>query len=298
MAAQNKPGYGIAAAGGVVWREAGPGQVEVALIHRNRYDDWTLPKGKLKPGETELLGAVREVGEEIGSRVAVQRRLGRGGYRVGRESKSVAFWTMQHRGGRFRPGREVDRMQWIEPVSARTLLSYPLDVDMLDHFADTPVPDSVVVIVRHAKAGRRADWSDDDRLRPLEQDGRRQARRLSRLLPCFAPELILSADRARCTQTMEPTAQLLGLPIGIRSLLSDEAVLDDAEPALEEIRTLAKAEPSSIVCSQGKAIPILVSAMAPVDAAESYVARKAGIWVLSFADGIAVAADYYEDAAR
>jgi 8-oxo-dGTP pyrophosphatase MutT (NUDIX family) len=99
--APNRSGYGIAAAGGVVWRDAGQGRVEVAIIHRNRYDDWTLPKGKLEPGETELLAAVREVGEEIGSRVAVQRRLGRGGYRVGRESRSVAFWSMQHRGGNF-----------------------------------------------------------------------------------------------------------------------------------------------------------------------------------------------------
>ena len=182
MDAPNRSGYGIAAAGGVVWRDAGQGRVDVAIIHRNRYDDWTLPKGKLRPGETELLAAVREVGEEIGSRVAVQRRLGRGGYRVGRVSKSVAFWSMHHRGGHFETSQEVDRMRWVDPGRARDLLSYPLDGEMLDRFAETPVPDSVLVLVRHAKAGKRANWPGEDSQRPLDNDGRRQARRLARLL--------------------------------------------------------------------------------------------------------------------
>jgi 8-oxo-dGTP diphosphatase len=296
VAAQSRPRYGIAAAGGVVWRDAGQGRVEVALIHRNRYDDWTLPKGKLKSGETELLGAVREVGEEIGARVAVQRRLGRGGYRVGRESKSVAFWTMHHRGGRFRPSREVDRMRWLDPDEARRALSYPLDRDMLDRFAGTPVPDSVVVIVRHAKAGKRADWTGEDDLRPLDRDGERQARRLARLLPCFAPEQIISASRTRCVQTVEPTSTLLGLPIEIRPSLTDEAFLADRTPALDEVRDLAKTEPSTVLCSQGKAIPAALEVLAPPDTAESYLTRKAAMWVLSFADGVCVAADYYEDA--
>jgi phosphohistidine phosphatase SixA/8-oxo-dGTP pyrophosphatase MutT (NUDIX family) len=296
--APNRSGYSIAAAGGLVWRDAGRGRVEVAIIHRNRYDDWTLPKGKLKPGETELLGAVREVGEEIGSRVAVQRRLGRGGYRVGRESKSVAFWSMQHRGGQFQPGPEVDRMRWATPGRARDVLSYPLDREMLDRFAETPVPDSVVVVLRHAKAGKRVDWSGDDLLRPLDSEGRRQARRLVRLLPCFAPEQIVSADRVRCVQTVEPTAELLGLPIEIRPAFSDESYLADPDRARDELLELAKTEPSTVLCSQGEAIPALLEAVAPRDAAESFLTRKAAIWVLSFADGIPVAADYYEDALR
>jgi 8-oxo-(d)GTP phosphatase len=296
--AQNRSGYGIAAAGGLVWRDAGRGRVEVAVIHRNRYDDWSLPKGKLKPGETELLGAVREVGEEIGSRVAVQRRLGRGGYRVARESKSVAFWSMQHRGGQFQSGQEVDRMRWVDPGRAGDLLSYPLDREMLGRFAETPVPDSVVIVLRHAKAGKRVDWSGDDTLRPLESEGRRQSRRLARLLPCFAPEQIVSADRVRCVQTVEPTAEFLGLPIEIRPAFSDEAYSAEPDRAVNDLLELVKAEPSTVLCSQGEAIPALLEAVAPRDAAESFLTRKAAMWVLSFADSIAVAADYYEDAVR
>jgi phosphohistidine phosphatase SixA/ADP-ribose pyrophosphatase YjhB (NUDIX family) len=296
--APNRSGYGIAAAGGVVWRDAGQGRVEVAIIHRNRYDDWTLPKGKLEPGETELLAAVREVGEEIGSRVAVQRRLGRGGYRVGRESKSVAFWSMHHRGGHFEASQEVDRMRWVDPGPARDLLSYPLDREMLDRFADTPVPDSVLVLVRHARAGKRANWPGEDSRRPLDNDGRRQARRLARLLPCFAPEQIASADRVRCVQTVEPTAEFLGLPIEIRPAFSDESYQADPVRALDELRELIKAEASTVLCSQGEAIPALLDVVAPRGVAESFVTRKAATWVVSFADGVSVAADYYEDAVR
>jgi 8-oxo-dGTP diphosphatase len=294
----SRPGYGVAAAGGVVWRDAGRAQVEVAIAYRNRYDDWTLPKGRLKPGETELLAAVREVGEETGSRVAVQRRLGRGGYRVGRQSKSVAFWVMQHRGGHFEGGQEIDRMRWLDPARARDLLSYPLDREMLDRFAATPVPDSVVAVVRHAKAGKRADWPGDDDRRPLDNEGHRQARRLARLLPCFVPEQIISADRVRCVQTVEPTAELLGLPIEIRPVFADEAYQADPVRALDELGELAKSEPSTVLCSQGEAIPALLELVAPRDAADSFATKKAAMWVVSFADGISVAADYYEDAVR
>ena len=91
----------IAAAGGVVWRDAGQGRVEspssTAALRR-----LVAAQGQARPGETELLAAVREVGEEIGSRVAVPRRLGRVGYRVGRVTKSVTYWSMHHRGGAFR----------------------------------------------------------------------------------------------------------------------------------------------------------------------------------------------------
>ena len=292
-------GYGIAAAGGVVWRDAGQGRVDVAIIHRNRYDDWTLPKGKLRPGETELLAAVREVGEEIGSRVAVQRRLGRGGYRVGRVSKSVAFWSMHHRGGHFEASQEVDRMRWVDPGRARDLLSYPLDGEMLDRFAETPAPDSVLVLVRHAKAGKRANWPGEDSQRPLDNDGRRQARRLARLLPCFAPEQIISADRVRCVQTVEPTAEFLGLTDRDPSGVLGRVLPCRSGPRARRASGADQGRAHRPCCAaRGKRFPRLLEVVAPRGAAESFVTRKAAIWVVSFADGVSVAADYYEDAVR
>src|SRR5512139_3562201 len=115
--------FTVAAAGGVVWR-GNHKSVEVALVHRPRYDDWTLPKGKLADGETELAAAVREVGEEIGSTVAVSRRIGRIRYDVEGVRKTVTYWVMRDLGGEFRPGAEVDAVEWLTPGKARKRLSY------------------------------------------------------------------------------------------------------------------------------------------------------------------------------
>ena len=93
----------VRAAGGVVWR-VHKSRAEVALVHRPRYDDWSLPKGKLDDGETELAGAVREVAEELGSHVAVSRRIGNVTYAVPGGRKSVTYWVMRHVDGEFRPG--------------------------------------------------------------------------------------------------------------------------------------------------------------------------------------------------
>ena len=124
----------IQAAGGVVWRVgngAGGAKVEVAVIHRPRYDDWTLPKGKLAPGETHLEGAIREVHEETGHRVQPGRSLGEVRYLkksagAARE-KVVHYWAMRAIGGAFSPNREVDELRWLIPSAAVELLTYEHD---------------------------------------------------------------------------------------------------------------------------------------------------------------------------
>ncbi len=137
--------------------------VEVALVHRPRYDDWTLPKGKLEAGESELAAAVREVGEEVGAAVAVSRRIGRVRYHHDGAKKTVAYWAMRYLDGDFAPSDEVDELEWLTPAKARAKLSYAVDRPMLADFAALPVPDSVIVLVRHAQAGKRREWRGDDR---------------------------------------------------------------------------------------------------------------------------------------
>ncbi|MDT4940495.1 MAG: 8-oxo-(d)GTP phosphatase, partial [Pseudonocardiales bacterium] len=105
--ARQLPAPAVRAAGGVVWRLRN-GKVEVAVIHRPRYEDWSFPKGKLDEGETELIAATREVSEELGSRVAVSRRIGDVRYEVPDGTKSVTYWVMQHVDGSFEPSDEVD----------------------------------------------------------------------------------------------------------------------------------------------------------------------------------------------
>lgn len=126
----------VRAAGGVVWR-SGPGNsVEYAIVHRPVYDDWTLPKGKLAPGETEEEAALREVEEETGMRCRLGRALGTTSYpdRKGRP-KIVYYWLMKAVAGRFVPNAEVDELRWLTITAATALLTYDRDRTLLGSLA-------------------------------------------------------------------------------------------------------------------------------------------------------------------
>jgi 8-oxo-dGTP pyrophosphatase MutT (NUDIX family) len=125
----------IEAAGGVVWREGGDG-VEVVVVHRPRYDDWSFPKGKLDKGETFEQAARREVEEETGIRCSLGEELPEVRYadRNQRE-KRVRYWRMQPERGTFAPNEEVDEMRWLPVAAARKTLTYERDREVLDDFA-------------------------------------------------------------------------------------------------------------------------------------------------------------------
>ena len=160
----------IAAGGGVLWRTA-EGAAEVALVHRPRYDDWSLPKGKAQDGEDELTAAVREVREETGALVAVSRRMPRVHYLDGERPKTVTFWAMRHVGGAFEPGDEVDQLVWLPAGRGRAMLPTTRTVRCWRSSRHCPAPDAVVALVRHGRAGRRRDWKGP-RLRAAAGRGR------------------------------------------------------------------------------------------------------------------------------
>jgi 8-oxo-dGTP pyrophosphatase MutT (NUDIX family) len=116
------------AAGGVVIRRSQSAGLEIAIIHRPEYDDWTLPKGKIEPDETPEDCALREVREETGLRCDLKRPLGCTAYvdRRGRD-KIACYWVMEVRGGRFKPGVEVDRLLWLSVPDAVKRLTYRHD---------------------------------------------------------------------------------------------------------------------------------------------------------------------------
>ena len=122
----------VKAAGGVVWRR-GPSGVEIAVVHRPRHDDWSLPKGKLDEGESWEQAALREVFEEIGLRCRLGRELPSVAYRdhKGRE-KVVRYWMMEPEEGEFVPNDEVDDLRWLIPPAAVELLSYPHDRELVE----------------------------------------------------------------------------------------------------------------------------------------------------------------------
>ena len=121
----------IEAAGGILWRRSG-GAAEVAVIHRSRHQDWSLPKGKRDPGESWQETALREVLEETACRAVIERFAGGTVYTVGSRPKVVLFWHMGIADeGRFEPNDEVDRLEWLTPEAALERLDYESERELL-----------------------------------------------------------------------------------------------------------------------------------------------------------------------
>ena len=124
---------GVTAAGGVLWRRGRKGVVEVLVVHRPRYDDWSFAKGKCDPGESFAETAEREVLEETGFEVAFGPELDEVRYRDHKgRSKLVRYWAMTVVAGEFTPNNEVDEADWISVDEARQWVSYAHDAALLD----------------------------------------------------------------------------------------------------------------------------------------------------------------------
>lgn len=293
----------IRAAGGVLWREASTEieepRVEVAVVHRPRYGDWSLPKGKLGAREREVDGAIREVLEETGYRVRLGRALGETRYFKEQggslHPKVVRWWAMEADGGAFTPSREVDDLRWVSLAEAHELLTRETDRELLERFVRGPAPTRVVLLVRHGSAGSRTQWVGDDRLRPLDECGHCQAEELVRLLAHFDPTEILAADFARCRQTVEPLAEALGLEIRETPLVSELGYPGHEEAAIGLLRTAGGPHGTSVICSQGDVIPDLLARIASADAVDlpSTGPKKASMWALTCQGPRLLSAEYF-----
>ncbi|SDE70123.1 NUDIX hydrolase [Auraticoccus monumenti] len=254
----------IPAAGAVVLRPGADGP-EVCVVHRPRYDDWSLPKGKERPGESGPEAAVREVREETGLDVRLDVRLDSQRYAVPGGDKQVFWWRAgvlaEHP---WTPDREIDQVAWWSVPRARHELTHADDVHRVEQALALP-PTTAVVLVRHAKAMDRSNWTLVDAVRPLTRRGRQQAQDLVPLLGAFGVRRLLSSSSTRCVATLTPYARAHGLDLGRSSRLSEEEGSEDPDgvrSVVEELLEIALAtgQPAA-VCGHRPVIPHMQHAL-------------------------------------
>ena len=289
----------ILAAGAVLWRPVdGSSDPEVAIVHRPRYNDWSLPKGKLDDGETEPVAGVREVREETGYRSHLGRRLAAVQYPVAQGIKHVRYWAARTVDGDFAPGAEVDDLVWLPVADAMAKVVYPHDRKVLRRFTELPADTNTVLVVRHGRAGRKRRYRGDDKLRPLDKYGRAQAESLVGTLLAFGANRLYAADRLRCCQTIEPLAEELGTTISTEPSLTEEAYWENRKRARQRVLAIATAGGTPVICTQGRVIPDLIEWWSQRDGVRPDKSRnrKGSTWVLSLWQGKLIAADHLDSA--
>ncbi|QPK84097.1 NUDIX hydrolase [Corynebacterium qintianiae] len=291
------------AAGAVLWRGdvSDVSSIEVACIHRPHYDDWSLAKGKVDPGESLVATAVREIKEETGYDVRLGKLLGKTIYPVKNTTKVVYYWTGEVTGGKFTPNSEVDEIRWVPLDEAKPLLTYDLDRQVLEKAEKRfrlPAT-SRILYVRHGRAHDREKWSGDDNLRPLDKKGRRQSEMLVPMLAPFFPERIFSAEPDRCQTTVAPLADELALDVTVDQHFGDNAWIENQVACKEAFMNVVKLGGTSVICAQGHIMPDMIawlsdSGRLPIDAPINV--KKGGAWVLSFHGEDLTGADYMPSA--
>ena len=227
----------VLAAGALVWRLKND-KLQVLVVHRPRYDDWSFPKGKAEPGESMVLTAIREVAEETGRQIVLGRYLGKARRRlVSGRKKRTLYWAAQvlpeagpGEGLRaaVKPAskREIDKVRWWKVKKAARKLTHADDKRLLarlvDWYESGQLQVRSLVLVRHAKAVSRATWGygiNSEITRPLVMGrGQAQARDVAALLSAYGVGELVSSPWRRCVDTLAPYAHGCGL-----DLRSDEA---------------------------------------------------------------------------
>jgi broad specificity phosphatase PhoE/8-oxo-dGTP pyrophosphatase MutT (NUDIX family) len=257
----------IPAAGTVPWRRR-RGQLEVALVHRPKYDDWSWAKGKLDPAEQWPVAAVRETHEETALEVTLGRPLPGAEYTVldgeGQPvTKEVRYWAAEAHQPAGRLLHEIDEVRWLDVVGASDLLDYARDRDQLRAIVRADKSGTLttwpLVIVRHAQATGRGSWRDDDRQRPLTSAGRQRAAGLAPVLAAYGVRRLVSSPSVRCADTLRPYAALIGAPLRTKGGLSEEGFVDNPARAMHHLRRLVERGAPCAVCTHGPVIPDLLA---------------------------------------
>ncbi|PKZ40854.1 phosphohistidine phosphatase [Kytococcus schroeteri] len=256
----------VQAAGAVPWRRR-RGRLQVAMVHRPHYDDWSWPKGKLDPGELLPWTAAREVAEEASLQLSLGLPLPTARYRMPSGGvKQVHYWAGRVTGDLGDLQHEVDEVAWLSPDQARRRISYPHDREQLDRLLeldDHGMLDTwVLVVLRHALALERRRWDGPDWERPLVPRGFEDAKVLATTLQAFGVDRIVSSPSARCTDTVAPFVALSALKPRLKRGLSEEGFEAEPHKAARHVRKALAKGRSTVLCSHGPVLPSMLEAAA------------------------------------
>ncbi len=249
----------IQAAGAVLWRKSDISQLEIAVIHRPRYDDWSLPKGKVESGESHISAGYREIQEETGYESTFGPEIGTVVYKLEGAPKEVRYWAAAAtlKTGTPNP-KEVDEVLWLAPKKAKEKLTNKDERAIVDFFLEFGADTFPIILLRHAKALKRTEWDGDDGDRPLEHRGQLQAKRL---LPIYLPygiSEVHTSDALRCIETIDLMARLIEKTPIFSADLSEYGYAKDREAPLDYVQDLMNRGISAIVCSHNPIIPKVV----------------------------------------
>lgn len=281
----------IHAGGGVIWRPNDTDSVDVLLVHRPGYDDWTFPKGKQDDGEAIRMTARREVAEETNLHCRLGKLLGTIEYETGSGfHKTVHLWEMAYSHGSFKPNSEVDKVQWFPAGKVAKKLTYDRDREFYESLKETWwMGKPWVQLIRHAEAGNRRTWTGDDHTRPLSPTGRLQAIAIRERYADRGLDRIVSSPYVRCVQTVEPLSAATGIEIEKHPALAEGADPRDTAALLQEL-----AEGRSAVSSHGDVITDVMNHLVRrgMQLSEPFDTKKASSWKLSAVDGNLMRAKY------
>jgi len=273
----------ILAAGALVWRKSKEKKIEIAVIHRPKYNDWTIPKGKVELNESSIACAYREVIEETSIETEFGMYLGEVKYQSLDGPKQVSFWSAQVvKENIFTPNSEVDEIKWVEAAKAAKFLSLESDKEILSKFNKLKYESKPLVLLRHAKALSRDEWQGDDDDRPLDSLGQMQAKRLLSIYQAFNLEQIHTSDAIRCYDTVEPMAKALGLRLEVSNNLSESVFKKDKEDAFDYARDLIKSDKRALLCSHNPILPKVLNKLTKKSDVESDEEKlyPADAWVI------------------
>ena len=270
----------ISAAGTILIRNG-----EVLLVHRPRYDDWSFPKGKTDGAELLALTAIRECEEETGFLAVLGPNLGIDRYETSQGKKEVHYWrahVLEDLG--FAPDEEVDKIAWIPFDQVAQHLSYAQDLEFLERAIALP-PTSPLIILRHAKAVKRSDFTGkDDSDRPLSGRGRRQSKIITEVLEGFGVEHVISSPMRRCQETVKRYVKQLSATPTLVDAISEwgyEQNPEDLDPAIE----LAMNDPApTVLCSHRPVLDAILDTVARLGGI-STTERTEGIWSTKLSPG-------------